>query len=143
MMIATPAALAAVIEGTKAFGEIIHGLSSLGFNIMLVAFIVGAVIVLLTGSPPACIIITVGVIVGMASAIPDLNPNMNLVLRIIVITSITFESLPWNGTILFMQKLAHTSHKESYVPYLWQTVIWTTLAAIVAVVISIAFPNII
>lgn len=143
LMIATPAALAAVIEGTKAFGEIIHGLSTLGFNIMLLAFIIGTVIVLLTGSPPACIMISLGVIMGMAAAIPGLNPNMNLVLRIVVITSITFESLPWNGTILFMQKLAHTNHKQSYVPYFWQTVVWTTVAALAAVVISIAFPNVI
>ena len=143
MMIATPAALAAVIEGTRAFGEIIHGLSGLGFNIMLLTFIIGAVIVLLTGSPPAAIMISIGVIMGMATAIPGLNPNMNLVLRIIVITSITYESLPWNGTILFMQKLAHTDHKQSYIPYFWQTVVWTTVAALAAVVISIAFPNVI
>lgn len=140
MMIATPAAFAAVITATEAFNSMVHGLSSLQVNILFLTFIVVAIIVLFTSAPPAAIMISIPMIVGIAAA-KGLNINPHLILRIAVLTSITFESLPWNGTILLMQKLNHTNHKQSYVPYFWQTVVWTTLAALAAVVISIAAPG--
>lgn len=142
MLVAAPAAFAAVITATKAFGEMVHGLGSLQVNIMILTFIVVAIIVLFTSSPPAGLMISIPMIVGIAAA-KGLNVNMDLVLRIAVITSITFESLPWNGVILFTMKMSHTNHKESYPAYFWQTVVWTTVAALAAVLISIVFPNII
>lgn len=140
MMIATPAALAAVITATNAFGSVVHGLSTLQINIMLLAFVAVAIIVLFTSAPPAAIMISIPMVVGIAAA-KGLDINPNLILRIAVLTSITFESLPWNGTILLMQKLNHTNHKQSYMPYFWQTVIWTTVAALAAVLISILAPG--
>lgn len=140
MMIATPAAFAAVITATQAFGSMVHGLSTLQVNIMVLAFIAVAIIVLFTSSPPAALMISLPMVVGIAAA-KGLDINPHLILRIAVLTSITFESLPWNGTILLMQKLNHTNHKESYMPYFWQTVIWTTVAALAAVVVSIAAPG--
>ena len=140
MMIATPAAFAGVITATAAFGSMVHGLSTLQMNIMLLSFVAVAIIVLLTSSPPAAIMISIPMVVGIAAA-KGLDINPNLILRIAVLTSITFESLPWNGTILLMQKLNHTNHKQSYVPYFWQTVIWTTVAALAVVLISIIAPG--
>jgi len=99
ILIATPAAFAAVIEATKAFEDLVQGLGGLNINMMMLAFITVAIIVLFTSSPPAAIMIALPMISGIAAA-KGLNLNMNLVLRIAVLTSITFESLPWNGTII-------------------------------------------
>ncbi|SHI73496.1 GntT/GntP/DsdX family permease [Parasporobacterium paucivorans] len=140
MMIGTPAAFAGVITATQAFGSMVHGLSTLQINIMMLAFVAVAIIVLFTSSPPAALMISLPMIVGIAAA-KGLDINPHLILRIAVLTSITFESLPWNGTILLMQKINHTNHKQSYMPYFWQTVVWTTVAALAAVVISIAAPG--
>lgn len=140
MMIATPAAFAGVITTTDAFGSMVHGLSTLQINIMLLTFIAVAIVVLFTSAPPAAIMISIPMVVGIAKA-KGIDINADLVVRIAVLTSITFESLPWNGTILLMQKLNHTNHRQSYMPYFWQTVIWTTVAALAAVVISIAAPG--
>jgi len=54
-------------------------------------------------------------------------------MRIAAFTSITFESLPWNGTVLICQNFSKTSHRESYPVYFWITVIFTTAAALVSV----------
>lgn len=140
MMIATPAAFAGVITTTDAFGSMVHGLSTLQINIMFLTFLAVAIVVLFTSAPPAAIMISIPMVVGIAKA-KGIDINADLVVRIAVLTSITFESLPWNGTILLMQKLNHTNHKQSYMPYFWQTVIWTTVAALAAVVISIAAPG--
>ncbi|HCX65604.1 MAG TPA: hypothetical protein DHN33_10390 [Eubacteriaceae bacterium] len=140
MLIVMPAALAAVITETQTFGAIVGGLAGLPVNPMLLTFIAVAIIVLLTSSPPAALMVSLPMVASIIAA-QGIDVNMHLVMSVAVLTSITFESLPWNGVILFMQRLAHTNHKQSYIPYFWQTVIWTTLAALVAVGLSTLFPG--
>ena len=139
-MIATPAAFAAVITATNTFGALVEKLGGLSINVMVLTFICVAVIVLFTSAPPAALMISLPMVLGIAQA-QGIDVNPHLIMRIAVLTSVTFESLPWNGTILLMQKINHTTHKESYMPYFFQTVLWTTLAALAAVLISLAFPG--
>jgi H+/gluconate symporter-like permease len=135
IMIASPAAFAAVVQATKTFGDLSGGLMGLSINPYLLIFVIAAVIVLFTGSPPACIMMGLGMVVGVVAA-KGLNVNYGLLMRIAAFTSITFESLPWNGTVLICQSFSKTTHRQSYPVYFWITVIFTTAAALVSVLIS-------
>jgi H+/gluconate symporter-like permease len=135
IMIASPAAFAAVVQATRTFGDLSVSLMGLSISPYLLIFVIAAVIVLFTGSPPACIMMGLGMIVGVVEA-KGLNVNYGLLMRIAAFTSITFESLPWNGTVLICQSLSKTNHRQSYPVYFWITVIFTTAAALAAVLIS-------
>jgi H+/gluconate symporter-like permease len=135
IMIASPAAFAAVVQATKTFGDLSNGLMGLSISPYLLIFVIAAVIVIFTGSPPACIMMALGMVTGVAEA-KGLNVNYGMLMRIAAFTSITFESLPWNGTVLICQSFSKTSHRESYPAYFWITVIFTTAAALVSVLIA-------
>jgi H+/gluconate symporter-like permease len=135
IMIASPAAFAAVVQATKTFGDISGGLMGLSISPYLLIFVIASVIVLFTGSPPACIMMGLGMVTGVVAA-KGLNVDYGLIMRIAAFTSITFESLPWNGTVLICQSFSKTTHRESYPVYFWITVIFTTAAALVSVFIS-------
>jgi H+/gluconate symporter-like permease len=137
IMIASPAAFAAVVQATKAFGDLSISLMGLSISPYLLIFVIIAIIVLFTGSPPAGIMMGLGMIVGVADA-KGLNVDYGLLMRIAAFTSITFESLPWNGTVLICQSFSKTTHRQSYPIYFWITVIFTTAAALVSVLISMA-----
>jgi H+/gluconate symporter-like permease len=135
IMIASPAAFAAVVQATKTFGDLSVSLMGLSISPYLLIFVIAAVIVLFTGSPPACIMMGLGMVVGVVAA-KGLDVNYGLLMRIAAFTSITFESLPWNGTVLICQGFSKTTHRQSYPIYFWITVIFTTAAALASVLIS-------
>jgi H+/gluconate symporter-like permease len=135
IMIASPAAFAAVVQATKAFGDLSGGLMGLSMSPYLLIFVIAAVIVIFTGSPPACIMMALGMVTGLVAA-KGLNVDYGMLMRIAAFTSITFESLPWNGTVLICQGFSKTTHRESYPIYFWITVIFTTAAALVSVLIA-------
>jgi H+/gluconate symporter-like permease len=135
IMIASPAAFAAVVQATKTFGDLSGGLMGLSINPYLLIFVIASVIVLFTGSPPACIMMGLGMVTGVIAA-KGLNVNYGYIMRIAAFTSITFESLPWNGTVLICQGFSKTTHRQSYPVYFWITVIFTTAAALVSVLIA-------
>jgi H+/gluconate symporter-like permease len=135
IMIASPAAFAAVVQATKTFADISGGLMGLSMSPYLLIFVIASVIVLFTGSPPACIMMGLGMVTGVIAA-KGLNVDYGLIMRIAAFTSITFESLPWNGTVLICQSFSKTTHRESYPVYFWITVIFTTAAALVSVLIA-------
>lgn len=138
--IITPAGLAAVITATAAFGKVTEGIAGLNVSIYFLVFIAVAVVVALTASPPAALIVSLPMVIGIVAA-RGLNIDMGNVLRIAVLTSITFESLPWNGMIVTCNQMIDSDHKRSYGIVFLQTVAFTTLAALVAVVLNIIFPN--
>lgn len=142
MMISAPAALAAVIQSTSAFQGLTEILASWNINIYLFVFLAVALIVLFTSSPPAALMVSIPLALSVAQARGiDINPHA--VLRIAAFTSITFESLPWNGTVLICQSMSKTNHLQSYPAYFWQTVVWTTAAALAAVLLYVMIPGLI
>lgn len=142
MMVSAPAALAAVIQSTKAFEGLTAVMAGWDINIYFFVFLAVALIVLFTSSPPAAMMVSIPLALSVAQAKGiDINPHA--VLRIAAFTSITFESLPWNGTVLICQSLSKTNHRQSYPAYFWQTVIWTTAAALAAVLVFIIAPGMI
>jgi H+/gluconate symporter-like permease len=76
-----------------------------------------------------------GMVTGVIEA-KGLNVDYGLLMRIAAFTSITFESLPWNGTVLICQGFSKTTHRQSYPIFFWITVIFTTAAALVSVFIA-------
>ncbi|MFP3154718.1 hypothetical protein LQZ18_09905 [Lachnospiraceae bacterium ZAX-1] len=133
--VSTPAALAAVIASTAAFGAVAEALGKVNINVYLLCFIVCAIIVTLTSSPPAAIMMSVPMVVAIATQ-RGIDFDVNAIARIAAFTSITFESLPWNGTVIMTQGMSHTTHKQSYFPIFLQTVGFTTAAAVVAALLA-------
>lgn len=138
--IITPAGLAAVITATVAFGDIKIAIGGLSFSPYIITFIAVAVIVCMTASPPAALMASIPLVIGVIAA-QGLDVDMGNVLRIAVFTSITFESLPWNGMIVQLNQMTDSTHKKSYLPIFLQTVAYTTAAALIAVVINLVVPN--
>jgi H+/gluconate symporter-like permease len=136
IMIASPAAFAAVVQATKTFGELSVSLMGLNISPYLLIFVIASVIVLFTGSPPACIMMAMGMIVRVVEA-KGLNVDYGLIMRIAAFTSITFNTMPWSGTILICQNFSKTSHRQSYPICCWITVIFTTAAALTSVLFSL------
>jgi len=66
-MIASPAAFAAVVQATKAFGDLSVGLLGLSMSPYLLIFVIGSVVVLFTGSPPACLMMGLGMVCGVVA----------------------------------------------------------------------------
>lgn len=139
--IITPAGLAAVITATVAFGRVVEGIAGLEISIYMLTFLSVAIIVALTASPPAALQVSLPLVISIIAA-KGLDLDMGNVLRIAAFTSITFESLPWNGMIVQATQMVDTDHKHAYPTLFMQTVVFTTLAALAAVVISMIAPNI-
>lgn len=142
MMVSAPAALAAVIQSTQAFQDLTAVMASWNINIYFFVFIAVALIVLFTASPPAAMMVSIPLALSVAQA-KGIDVNPHAVLRIAAFTSITFESLPWNGTVLICQSLSKTNHRQSYPAYFLQTVFWTTIAALAAVLLFVVSPSLI
>lgn len=126
---------ASVVTSTTTFESLISVMAEVNINIYILCFVMCAVIVALSASPPVAIMISIPAVLSVAQA-RGIAVNTDAIFRIAVFTSITFESLPWNGLVLVSNQLADTTHKEAYKPYFLQTVIYTTLAAFVCSVMA-------
>jgi H+/gluconate symporter-like permease len=111
----------------------VNGLLSLSLPAPLLVVIAVAILVGLTGSPPA----------GLAIVVPVLAANLALspeaIHRISTTAASTFDTLPFQGAVIIMLNMAGLKHKEGYPPVLMCTVVWTLAAALVeAIIFAIA-----
>ena len=94
-----------------------------------------AILVGLTGSPPA----------GLAIVVPVLAANLSLspiaIHRIATTAATTFDTLPFQGAILIMLSMADLKHKDGYPPVMMCTVVWTLAASVVAAILFAIFPG--
>ena len=144
MSVITPAGLAAVVTSTAVFGMIIGTLSGLHVNPIVLAVIMVMIIVALTSSPPATLMIVVPIALGVAMGQAQGNITAvpaAAITRIAIIAASTFETLPFNGLIVLTLGLTHCTHKQSYKYMFLNTVVYTTIATIVAAVLFILFPG--
>lgn len=144
MSVITPAGLAAVVTSTAAFGAIIGALAGMHVNAIILTVIMTMIIVALTSSPPAALMIVVPIALGVG--LGQLQGNIaalpvGAITRISIIAASTFETLPFNGLIVLTLGLTHCTHKQSYKYMFLNTVVYTTLATIVAAVLFILFPG--
>jgi H+/gluconate symporter-like permease len=124
---------AAVVQATPAYDAMVNGLLSLSLPAPLLVVIAVAILVGLTGSPPA----------GLAIVVPVLAANLALspeaIHRISTTAASTFDTLPFQGAVIIMLNMAGLKHKEGYPPVLMCTVVWTLAAALVeAIIFAIA-----
>jgi H+/gluconate symporter-like permease len=116
---------AAVIQATPAYDVMVNGLLGLSIPAPLLVVLAVAILVGLTGSPPA----------GLAIVVPVLAANLSLapeaIHRIATTAASTFDTLPFQGAILIMLGMADLKHKDGYPPVLMCTVCWTMAAAVV------------
>jgi H+/gluconate symporter-like permease len=143
LAVTTPAGFAAVVTATAAFGALVGILSNIQIHPLLLTFLFTLVVVTLTSSPPATLIVVLPVLAGIffsSGGVPPIAPGA--LARIAALTTTTFETLPFNGLItLTCLILAKTSVKESYAPIFWQTVIWPTIGTIIALALFMLFPG--
>lgn len=149
MTLVTPSALAGVITATSAFGMVVGLLSGLHVHHIVLAVIVVCVIVAITSSPPAALMISIpmamGIMMGQilgSGGSPDqvlaAAPGM---MRVGALAATTFETLPINGLIVMTLGLTGTTHKEAYKPMFIMSVGFTLLGTIVAAALIILFPG--
>jgi H+/gluconate symporter-like permease len=143
LAVCTPAGLATVVTATAAFGALVGVLSGMQIHPLLLTFLFTVIVVTLTSSPPATLVVALPVLAGIffsSGGVPPVAPGA--LARVAALTTTTFESLPFNGLItLTCTIMAKTSVKESYGPIFWQTVIWTTIGTIIALALFMLFPG--
>lgn len=142
----TPSGLAAVITSTAAFGLVIgmfYGMAA-AIPLAAVALIATCVIVGITSSPPAALMIVIpNIIVPIAlKAGADMGINAAIITRIAAIAASTFESLPFNGMCVMLMGVSHCTIKESYKPMGVISVGFTLIGAIVCTILAILAPGI-
>ena len=145
MSIITPTGLAAVITATASFGMIIgivHGLSNV-LPIVVVALIGTCVIVALTSSPPAALMIVIPniIIPIMLAKGMDVAAHAGAITRIAAISASTFESLPFNGLCVILMAILGTTTKEAYRPMFIISVCFTLTGALVCTALCLLFPG--
>lgn len=144
MSVITPAGLASVVTGTTVFGLIIGKLSGMNIDPIILAVIMVCIIVALTSSPPATLMIVVPIALGIAfgAAQGNLeNVPVGALTRVSIIAASTFETLPFNGLVVLTLGLTKCTQKESYKYMFLNTVVYTFIATVVAAVLFIAFPG--
>jgi H+/gluconate symporter-like permease len=143
LVVCTPSGLAAVVTATAAFGVLVGILSGLPIHPLLLTFVFSLIVVILTSSPPATLVVVLPVLAGIffGGATP-LPVTPGAVARVAALVTTTFETLPFNGLItLTCVIMSKTTVKESYAPIFGQTVVCTTIASIIALVLFIIFPG--
>lgn len=145
MTLCTPSALAGVVTSTAAFGMVIGMLSGLHVNYIVLILIVVCVLVAITSSPPAALMIAIpaamNIMLGQGFLPDQVLQHAPAILRVGAIAATTFETLPINGLIILTLQLIGCNHKEAYKPMFLQTVVFTLIGAIIAAVLIIAFPG--
>lgn len=137
MMGAVVMAFAMVVMATPAFQVILGGMMGLQISEYLLVALAIAILVGITGAPPAGITI----LVPMMAKI--LTIPVEAIHRISVISACTFETLPFQGSIIILLKMAGLKHKESYPPILFCTVLLPVICSILAAILYSIFPNMI
>lgn len=126
---------ASVVQATPAYEVMVDGLLSLPIPAPLLVVIATAILVGLTGSPPA----------GLAIVVPVLAANLDLapeaIHRIATTAATTFDTLPFQGAVIIMLNMAGLKHKDGYPPVMMCTVVWTMVASLVAALLFTLFPG--
>ena len=126
---------ASVVQATPAYQVMVDGLLSLSIPAPLLVVISTAILVGLTGSPPA----------GLAIVVPVLAANLDLapeaIHRIATTAATTFDTLPFQGAVIIMLNMAGLKHKDGYPPVMMCTVVWTMTASLVAAILFALFPG--
>lgn len=145
MTIITPSALAAVVTATAAFGMVIEMLAGIHAHYIVIAIIAVCVIVGITSSPPAALMVALpvilGIMLGQGHSPDQVIAATPALARVGALAATTFETLPINGLIILTLKLTGTTHKEAYKPMFIMSVGFTLLGTIVAGILLIAFPG--
>ena len=132
MSVITPAGLAAVVTATSAFGFIVGQLAGLQIPTMALIIIFVCIVVALTSSPPAALMVAIPTLFGIIMASPAAATfNPSALMRTAIVAASTFETLPFNGLIILTLGLTHETHKSAYLPMFLMTVVYTTVATIV------------
>ena len=126
---------ASVVQATPAYQVMVDGLLALPIPAPLLVVIATAILVGLTGSPPA----------GLAIVVPVLAANLDLapeaIHRIATTAATTFDTLPFQGAVIIMLNMAGLKHKDGYPPVMMCTVVWTMAASLVAALLFTVIPG--
>ncbi len=144
LTVIVPAALAAVITATPAFGMVVGKLAGLHIPGVILCAVVVMILVAITSSPPAALMIALPMIVGISAGQTQgsfAGVNVHALMRIAILAAATFETLPFNGMVILNMDLAHTTHKEGYKPVGMISVVFTLIAAIVGVALYMIVPT--
>ena len=145
MTLVAPSALAAVVTATAAFGFVISLLAGIHAHFISLAIIAVCVIVAITSSPPAALMVSLpvilGIMLGQGYAPAEVIANAPALARVGALAATTFETLPINGLIILTLQLTGCTHKEGYKPMFWMSVIFTLIGTIVAGALLILFPG--
>jgi H+/gluconate symporter-like permease len=115
---------ASVVQATSAYDVLVKGLLELNVPESLLVLISDAILVGLTGSPPAGLTIVVPVL-SEALALPP-----EAIHRIATTASTTSDTLPFQGAVIIMMNMAGLNHKEGYPSVFMCTIVWTSVASI-------------
>ena len=140
-----PSALAGVVTASAAFGIVVGLLAGIHVSPVVLALICVCVLVAITSSPPAALMIALPVVMNVMLG-QGMSPDQVLntapaIMRVGAIAATTFETLPINGLIILTLRMIGCTHKEAYKPMFIQSVIFTLIGAVVATVLLVIFPG--
>lgn len=145
LTLVTPSALAAVVTATSAFGFVVGLLAGIHAHFIVLGIIAVCVIVAITSSPPAALMVSLpvilGIMLGQGYAPAEVIANAPALARVGALAATTFETLPVNGLIILTLQLTGCTHKEGYKPMFLMSVVYTLVGTIVAGVLLILFPG--
>lgn len=135
-MLAIMVGFAAVIQATPVFQSIVDSVTSMAVPSLFIVLISTALIVAITGSPPAGLQIILPILAG---TITTVSPEA--MHRVASMATQTLDLLPFQGAIIIMLGMAGLSHKEGYGPILRAEVAWGCIAAVTVTVLLTLFPG--
>lgn len=115
-----PAALAAVITSTRAFGMVVGGLSSLHIPGVILIAIVTMILVAITSSPPAALMIALPMVIGVLLGQTQgtlAGVNVAAIMCVAILAAATFETLPFNGMVVLNMDLAIPPTRRATSPW--------------------------
>jgi H+/gluconate symporter-like permease len=140
LTVITPSGLATVVTTTAAFGMVVGFLSGVNIHYIFLTLLFVCIIVAITSSPPVALMVAIPIVVGVLGA-KGMEVDANGIARVGAIAATTFETLPVNGLIILTLGMARTTHKQSYKPMFFMTVMWTLIGAAVAAIMIALFPG--
>lgn len=135
-MLAIMVGFAAVVQATPVFQTIVEKVTSMSVPALFIVLISTALIVAITGSPPAGLQIILPILAGTITSVPPAAMH-----RVASMATQTLDLLPFQGAIIIMLGMAGLSHKEGYPAIFKAEVIWGCVAAIVVTVMRTLFPG--
>ena len=127
-----------IITNSETFQTVLNGLTSLNANPVLLCWISIALLAFLTGGCSTCQLIGLPLI---APRLQEMGLSLSIIHRVSTFASTNLDTMPYCGSVLMLLPISHLKLREAYPAMFITTVVSTTIATAVVVLMCIMFPG--